>query len=128
MWLRGRAVARWSPKFGVSLQSAKRKTVPYLICDHPKRENIALLRGGSVFETGKGGVQQLRCQVLEVIVGVIFTLRKIKSKGESIVSETGVEITVYENVCLCDSLSGGKGNNRWSIPTGLRRLWIMRME
>lgn len=56
------------------------------------------------------------------------TLYEIKLKGEPIVSKTRVTITIYENVRLRDSLSGEYKNSQRSIPTGLRRPWIIRME
>ena len=78
--------------------------VSYPISNHPECENIALLRGDSFFETKRGGIQQLRCQVLEVIGAVESAVRDVELKGESVVGQTRMA-AVDENVPLGDIFS-----------------------
>ena len=111
-----------------STRRKDRKTVSYLISNHPECENIALLRGDSAFKTERGGVQQLWCQVLEVIVVAKFALYNVESKGEPIVNKARMTIPVDEDVLLCDIFTGERINSWLHVLTGLRRLWTIRIE
>lgn len=82
----------------------RRIIAPYLIGNHPKCVDIALFRRDPLSKTKIGRIQQFRCQVLEVIIVVKFALHVIELRGESIVSETGMAITVDKNVFLCKPL------------------------
>ena len=78
--------------------------VSYPISNHSECENIALLGGDSFFKIKRGGIQQLRCQVLEVIEAVESAGCDVESKGEPIVSQTRMA-AIDENVPLGDIFS-----------------------
>ena len=65
---------------------------------------------------------------MEVIVAAKLTLYDIESKGEPIVSKTGMTIAVDEDVLLCGVFSHEQGDSWSHILTGLRRLWMIRAE
>ena len=57
-----------------------------------------------------------------------FALYNIESKGKPIVGETGMAIAIDEDILLCDVFSGEQRDSWLRVLTGLRRLWMIRIE
>ena len=59
---------------------------------------------------------------------VKFALYNIESKGKPVVGETGMATAIDEDVLLCNVFSGEQRDSWLHVLTGLRRLWMIRIE